>query len=117
MDGLLDVGVNADHLVVELRVVAHQHLGVPSRCDEDSVNAARDGGREDVGNLQANEEGKCNNDGRVAASLIIRRVGEDQVEVSEEGTGVANEGGAEREDGADETFLDDGQLQGVATRG
>lgn len=43
VDCLLNLGVNSYHLVVEIRVVAHENLGVPGRSDKDGVNTTADG--------------------------------------------------------------------------
>ena len=53
MNGRLDLGVDADHGVVQFRVVLHHDLGLPSRRDEDCIDARADRGREDIADLHA----------------------------------------------------------------
>lgn len=109
MDGLLNLRVDANHLVIELGVIADHDFGVPGGGNEDGVDAARNRGGKDVGDLEADEEGEGDDDGSVVASPVVDGVGEGDVEIGEEGRGVADKGGAEGEHGADETVLQRGQ--------
>jgi hypothetical protein len=110
----LHLGIHPDHLGVQLRVVAPHNLGIPARCDKDSLDAARQGRREDVGDLEADEEGKGNNDGRVRSVAIVGRVGKEEVEIGEEGASITDEESTEREDRANETFLANIRIWGLS---
>lgn len=101
----LHLGIYPDHLAVDLRVVAPHDLRVPARSDKDGIDAAGDWGSKDVGNLEADEEGESDDDGRVLAIVIVRRVGEEEVQIAQESAGVSDENGAKGQHGANETFL------------
>lgn len=81
MYGRLNVGVDPDHGAVKVRVVRHQNLRVPRRRYEDRVNAARDGRREYVGDLQADEEREEHDDCGPLAIVVVVGMGEGEVEV------------------------------------
>lgn len=85
VNSLLHLRVDLNHLLVELRVLAHENLGIPSGGDEDGVDAARQRRREAVGDLQADEEGVGNDDGGESAVGVVGWVGEDEVEECEAG--------------------------------
>lgn len=105
VDDLLDVRVQADHLLVELGVVLDEDLRVPAGSDEDGLNTARDGGREDVGNLEADEEGKGENHGGKTTALVVLGLGNLEVDICEQGACVADKQSTEREHGANQAFL------------
>lgn len=102
---LLNLRIDPNHGVVDVPVVPHEDLGVPRRGDEDGVDAARDGRREDVCDLQADEEGEEHDDSRPAAVAVVLGLREEEVEVREEGAGVGDEQTTKGQDGADEAFL------------
>ena len=104
-DDLLHLGVHLDHLLVQLRVIPPHDLRIPARGHEDGVDAARQRRREDVGDLEADEEREGDDEGRVLSVVVVRGVGEEQIQVAEQRTGVADEDGAKREDGPDEAVL------------
>lgn len=54
VDGLLYVGVDCDHAVVQIAMFSHEYLGVPGHGNEDGVDAAAERSSEDVTDLQAN---------------------------------------------------------------
>lgn len=102
---LLHMRVNPNHGIVDIRVVPHKDIGVPRRGNKNGVNAARDGRREDVCDLKADEEGEEHDDGRPAAVAVVLGLREEKVEVGEERAGVGDEEPAKGQDGADEAFL------------
>ena len=102
---LLNMRINPNHGIVDIRVVPHEDVGVPRRRDKDGVHAARDGCREDVCDLQADEEGEEHNDGRPVAIGVVLGLREEEIEVREEGAGVGDEEPAKGQDRADEAFL------------
>ena len=83
MDSLLDVRVHLDHILVQLRVLAHHDLRIPRGGHEDGLDAALQRCGEAVGDLQADEESIRDDDGGEGASLVVAWVGEDEVEVGE----------------------------------
>lgn len=105
MNSLLYVRVDADHAGVEVRMIAHQHLWIPGASDKDCVNAAAERSRKDVADLQANEEGKSDNNRRVCAILVVGGRSEDEVEIGKEGTCVSDECSTHTENGADQALI------------
>lgn len=106
VDSLLNMGVYGNHAVVEIRVLAHQDLWIPCHGNENRVNTAAQWRCEDVADLQSNQESKCYDDCRIAAVSVVRRRSEDEVEVSQQGAGVSNEGRSHGQNGSDQTFVD-----------
>ena len=102
---LLDLRVHSAHLLIQLWVIAPHDRGVPASSDKDGFDTAGDGGGEDVCDLEADEEGKGQDDGGVLSIVVVGRVGEVEVEVGQKGTGVCNEEGAEGKNGSNETVL------------
>lgn len=94
-----------DHSVIEVRVVAHHNLWIPSHCDEDSVHAAPNWRQQDLADLQADNEGESHNHCREIPTTVVCRVGELQVQVGEQRTEVGNEDGAHGQHRADEAVL------------
>ena len=84
-----------------------EHHRIPTHRNESSIDTARQGRREDIRNLEADKEGEGQDDGSILAVVIVRRVGEIEVEVGEQRTSVSNGKTAEREDGANQAFLRD----------
>ena len=83
MNRLLHLRIDLHHLLVQLRVLAHEDLGIPRGGDEDGVDATGQRHGEAVGDLQADEEGLGDDDGRELAVGVVARVREDEVEVGE----------------------------------
>ena len=102
---LLDLRVHSTHLLVQLWVIAPHDRGVPTSGDKDGLDTAGDRGGEDVCDLEADEEGKGQDDGGVLSIVVVGRVGEVEVEVGQKGTGVCNEEGAEGKNRSNETVL------------
>src|SRR5262245_58555765 len=98
MNGLLHMRIHLYHAVVQVRVVPHQNLRIPGRSHKDGVDAAAQGRGEDVADLQADKEGKGDDNGRVCPRAVIRRVGEDHVDVCKKRTCICDESSAHTED-------------------
>ena len=75
-------------------MVSHQHLRIPCTRHHEGLHAAAQWRREDVADLQADQEGEGDDDDREAAVSVVLRIGELEVEVGEQGAGVGNESGA-----------------------
>lgn len=107
MNHLLDLGINLHHARIEIGMIPHQHIRIPRRRNKYGVDAAADGGQEDLTDLQADEEGKGHDDGREGASGVVFRLGELQVEVGEEGAEVGHECGTHGQDGTNQAIVDE----------
>lgn len=94
MDHLLHFRVSSHHSVVDVRMISHQNLGIPSRSNENRIDAASYRRHEDLTYLQADQKGECQHDRSVGATGVVLWLGEFKVKVCEEGTKVANKGGA-----------------------
>ena len=108
MDGLLHMGVNLHHLVIQVRMVANHDLRIPCSSNKNAIDATTNRGSEDVADLQANQEGVGYDDGRVAAVGVVGGRREDHVQVGQQRAGVAYKGAAHAEHGADQAFVDQG---------
>ena len=75
--------VHLDHVLVQLRVLAHHNLRIPRGSHKDSLNATLQRCSEAVGDLQTDEESIGDDDGSESAVGVVGRVGEDEVEVGE----------------------------------
>lgn len=106
MYGLLHMRVHRHHLRVQIWMVPHQDLRIPSTCDKDGIDTAAERRGEDVADLQANEEGEGENNRRVRAITVVLGRREDQVAVGHESAGVTDEHGADGEDRTDKAFVD-----------
>lgn len=89
MNSLLHLRINPDHILIQLRVLAHEHLGIPRGRDENRIDPARQRGGEAVGDLQADEESVRDDHGREFAVGVVGRVREDEVEEGEAGRGLS----------------------------
>lgn len=58
--------------------------------NKNSVDTAAERGCEDVGDLQTNQECECNDNGCVLAVAVVRRRGEDQVQVGQESAEISD---------------------------
>lgn len=90
MNGLLNMRICRHHLAVQVRVFCDHYLRVECCSNENSVDATAERGCEDIGDLQTNQECKRNDNGCVLAVAIVRRRGEDQVQVSQESAQVSD---------------------------
>ncbi len=88
-------------------MVVDHDLRVPARGDEDGVDAAGQGRREDVRDLEADEVRKGYDDGRETAVAVVCWLREDEVQVGQEGARKGDEHGAKGQHRADEAFLSD----------
>lgn len=86
-------------------MLRHEHLWIPSTRHKNCVYTAREWCSKDIRDLQPDEEGECHDERRVAAVRIVRGLGEDDVEVGEQRTRVADKEGAEGQDRTDQAFL------------
>jgi hypothetical protein len=83
VNGLLDVRVHLDHVLVQLRVLAHHDLRIPRGSNENGLDTALQRRGEAVGDLQADEEGIGDDDGSELALRVVGWVCEDEVQVGE----------------------------------
>lgn len=83
MNSLLHMRIHLNHILIQLRVLAHHDLRIPRGRDENRLNATLQRRREAVGDLQADEESVRHDDGRERAGGVVGRVSEDEVEVGE----------------------------------
>jgi hypothetical protein len=75
-------------------VFCDHYLRVECCSNENSVDTAAERGCEDIGDLQTNQECECNDNGCVLAVAVVRRRGEDQVQVGQESAQVSDGSGA-----------------------
>lgn len=90
MDGLLNMRICRHHFGVQIRVFCDHDLRVECCSNENSVDTAADRGGENIGDLQTNQECERNDNGCVLAVAVVRRRGEDQVQVSQESAQVSD---------------------------
>lgn len=102
---VLHFGIDPDHFGIDLGVIARQNLWIPAGRDEDGVDTAGQGGGKDVGDLEAHEERKCHDDRGIGSVVVVRGVGEEQIEIREESADITDEKGTEGENRANEAFL------------
>lgn len=107
VNSLLNVRVDCDHALVQIREILHQHLCIKGHGDEKGGHTTLDRDEEDVGNLETDEEGKCHDDSGKGVARVVLRLGEGDVEVGEERAEVGNGNGTHGEDGVDEAFVDE----------
>lgn len=86
-------------------MVSYHDLGIPARGNKDGVNTTAKRGREDVPDLEANQERVGHTNGSEASIAIIWGVGLKEVQIGKEGACIADEDGAERENRTDKTVL------------
>lgn len=73
MDDVLNMWIDLDKLVPELRMVGDRDLRVPSHGNENGVDTARDWLGEDLAHLQPNHEGKGHDDRSEGPTLAVRK--------------------------------------------
>jgi hypothetical protein len=83
MNSLLNMWIHLDHILIQLRVLAHHDLRIPRGSDENRLDTALQRRGEAVGDLQTDEESVGDDDGRESAVAVIGWVGEDEVKVGE----------------------------------
>lgn len=81
VNSLLHVRVNLDHVLVQLRVLAHHDLRIPCGSHENGLDTTLQRCGEAVGDLKTNEEGIGDDDRSESAVGVVGWVGEDEVEV------------------------------------
>lgn len=86
-------------------MIAPHDLRIPTGGNKNGIDTAGDGCGEDVCDLEADEEGEGHDDGGVLSVVVISGIGKVEIEVSQEGTGVCDEEGAERKDRSDKAVL------------
>ena len=94
MDHLLHFRVDAHHLGVEIGMISHQDLWVPSRCDEYRIHAATDWRHENLADLQPNQEREGHNYRCVFAAVVVLWLGELEVKKREQSAEIGDERGA-----------------------
>lgn len=104
----LHLRINLDHPRPKIRVIPHQHLGIPRARHEDRIHPAANRRQEDLTHLQPDQEGKRHDDGCELAAFIVCRVRELEVEEREQAAEVGDEGAAHGEDRPDEAIVDEG---------
>jgi len=77
MNSLLHMRIHSNQLAVQLPVLLDHHLWIERRRHENSVDTATDGGGEDLADLQTDEEGVGDDDGRELAVGVVAGVSED----------------------------------------
>ena len=107
MDGLRHVRVNGNQVLVQLSMLLDHDLRVKGRRDKDSVDTAADGCGEDLADLQTNQEGIGHDDRGKVAVGVVAWLSEDQVQVSEKGAGIADEGSAHCQYRTNQAFVDE----------
>jgi hypothetical protein len=75
--------IHFNHILIQLRVLAHHDLRIPRGSHEDRLDTALQRRGEAVGDLQADEESVRDDDGGESAVGVVAWVGEDEVEVGE----------------------------------
>ena len=106
MNSLLYVRVHRHHSGPEIGKVPHQDLRVPRGRHEEGSRAGLQRCQEDIGHLKADEKGKGHDDRSEAATVVVSRFGEFEVEVSQQGTNVSYECGPHRQYWVNEAVVD-----------
>ena len=78
-------------------MISHQDVRIPCRCDENGVSAAADRRHENLAHLETNQEGKRQDDGSIAATVIVGGACKLEIEEGEQSAKIANESRAHRE--------------------
>lgn len=108
MNRRLHLRINPHHPLIQIRMIPHQHLGIPRTRHENGIHPAADRRHEDLTHLQPYQERESHDDGRELAAFVVLGFGEFEVEECEEGAEVGDKGAAHCEDGADEAVVDEG---------
>ena len=94
MNHLLNLWIHTNHPLIKIRMVPHQNIRIPRSGNENCIHPTPDWGQKNLAHLQSNEECKGKNNGCESAAGVVGRGGELEVEESEQGTEVGDEGGA-----------------------
>jgi len=108
MNRNLHMRINLHQPIPQIRELLDQDLGIKRHGNKEGSHATLDGHQEDVGDLEADQEGKGHDDGGEGVAVVVGWLGEGDVEVGEEAAGVGYEDGAHGEYGVDEAFVDEG---------
>ncbi len=100
---LLNVWIDADHSCIQVWMVSHQHLWVPSHRYKYSLQAGRQWLCDSVADLEADEEREGYHYRRKSSICVVGRMREDQVEVGQESSCKGHEDCAHGEDGSNTT--------------
>lgn len=76
MYGLLQVRIHLHHLVVQVVMITHQDLWIPSYCHKNGVDAGAERRGEEVAYLQTDEEREGNNNYGEVSVRVVWRIGE-----------------------------------------
>lgn len=101
----MHLGIDLDHLVIQLGVVFVHDMGSPTRGNEGGLDTTRQRSREDVGDLETDQECESDDKRRVLPLVVVCGLGEVQVQVGKKGAGVSDEEGTEREDRSNQAVL------------
>lgn len=104
-NGLLNPWVDPNHFLIQLWVVPYHDLRIPAGSNKNGIDTTSQRGREDVRNLEADQERIGHDNGCESPVAVVWRVSLQEVEVSKEGTCIANEDGTKGENRADKTVL------------
>ena len=74
-------------------MISHENFRIPGHCNEESSRSTLQGYKEDVCDLQADQEGECHYDRGVALLTVVRRIGELEIEIRKERAEVGDRGG------------------------
>jgi hypothetical protein len=85
VNSLLNMRIHLNHILVQLRVLAHHNLRIPRGSHENGLDTALQRRGEAIGDLQADEESVRDDDGGESPVGVVAGVGEDEVEVGEAG--------------------------------
>ena len=78
------------HSGVEIWMIAHQDIGIPSCRDEQCVHPTSYRSHEYLAYLQPDEERKSHHYGGECAAVVVSGLGELKVEIGEEGAEVCD---------------------------
>ena len=93
---LLNLGINADHPCVKIRVISHQDIWIPCCGYENGIDATTDWGHENLAYLKANKEREGHDNGGEFAAFIVGWIRELKIEKGKEGAKVGYKCGSHR---------------------
>lgn len=83
MDPILNVRIDLHQFIPQCSVLVHHDGRVPSHGYKYGVNSTADGCHDDLADLKPDDKRECHDDRREISTLVIRWVGEFEVEVGE----------------------------------
>lgn len=86
-------------------MLPREDFRIPPARHKNSVNATRNRRREHICNLEANQETEGHDNRRVLSGIVISRVREEQVKISKQCAGIANEDSTKGQHWPKEAFL------------